>query len=71
MKLISNMGPIDRVFRTLMGIAFIYFGPVSDLLVTDPLSESLLALVGILSLVSALSGYCPVYHMANISTRRE
>lgn len=71
MKLIRNMGTIDRIFRTMMGVAFIYFGPVSDLLITDGLSEALLALVGVLALVSALSGYCPVYHMANISSCRK
>jgi hypothetical protein len=71
MKLIRNMGTLDRIFRTMMGVAFIYFGPVSDLLITDGLSEALLALVGVLALVSALSGYCPVYHMANISSCRK
>jgi hypothetical protein len=65
------MGTIDRIFRTMMGVAFIYFGPVSDLLITDGLSEALLALVGVLALVSALSGYCPVYHIANISSCRK
>ena len=71
MKIFRNMGPIDQVFRSLMGLVLIYFGPVSDLLVEDPLSEILMALIGILTLVSAISGYCPVYHVAGINTYRK
>ena len=71
MKLFRNMGPIDQVFRTLMGLALIYFGPVSDLLVSDPLSEILMALIGILTLGSAIAGYCPVYHVAGINTYKK
>ena len=71
MKLNRNMGSIDQVLRAIMGLVFIYFGPVSDLLITDGLSVVLLALVGILALVSSLTGYCPFYHMAGINTYRK
>lgn len=68
MNLKRNMGPIDQVFRTIMGAGFIYIGPISDILTTDFLSSVLLSLVGGMIIVSSLIGWCPVYHMAGFNT---
>jgi hypothetical protein len=70
MKLKRNMGPADQVFRASMGIGLIYLGPVSQLLTADFMSGMLLALVGALTVISAASGYCPLYHMAGFCTYR-
>jgi hypothetical protein len=70
MKLKRNMGPVDQVFRTAMGAALIYLGPFSEWLTADFMSGMLLALVGILTIVSAASGYCPLYHLAGFNTYR-
>ena len=68
MKLKRNMGPGDQVFRAAMGIGLIYLGPVSKMLTSDSMSGILLALVGALTVISAASGYCPLYHMAGFCT---
>lgn len=71
MMLQRNMSLIDMVFRTLMGISLIYFGPFSDLITNDTLSSVLLSTVGIVIIISSLIGWCPFYHFAGISTYRK
>lgn len=71
MTLPRNMGPVDQVFRTLMGIVCIYLGPLSDWLTSDFVSGLLLALVGLLVIVSSLIGFCPFYHAAGFNTYRD
>ncbi len=68
MKLKRNMGPVDQVFRGAMGVGLIYLGPISEILTADFMSGVLLALVGALTVVSAASGYCPLYHIAGFCT---
>lgn len=70
MKLKRNMGPADQVFRASMGVALACLGPFSDILTSDFMSKVLLGLVGLLAVVSAASGYCPLYHVAGFCTYR-
>lgn len=71
MTLTRNMGPVDQVFRTLMGLTCMYLGPFSDWLTSDFMSGVLLALVGLLVIVSSLTGFCPFYYAAGFNTYRE
>lgn len=68
MKLKRNMGPVDQILRAAMGIGLIYIGPFSNILTSDFMSGILLALVGALTIISAASGYCPLYHIAGFCT---
>ena len=68
MKLNRNMGSVDQVFRTIMGLALIYIGPLSDALTTDFISGLLLASVGVMIVVSSFIGFCPLYHVAGFNT---
>jgi len=70
MKFKRNMGLYDQIFRTVMGLALIYLGPFSDVLTSDMLSESLLAGVGIMIIISSLIGWCPLYHIAGFNSHR-
>lgn len=70
MKLKRNMGPADQVLRGSMGLGLIYVGPFSHALTSDFMSGLLLALVGLLTTVSAAFGYCPLYHVAGFCTYR-
>lgn len=70
MKLKRNMGPADQVFRAAMGVGLIYLGPISKMLTADFMSGMLLAFVGVLTVISAASGYCPLYHIAGFCTYR-
>ena len=66
-----NMGFPDQVFRTCMGLVFIYFGPLSDTLTSDFISSLILAFIGILIIVSSFIGFCPLYHAAGINTYKK
>ena len=68
MKLKRNMGPVDQILRIVMGVGLIYIGPISKMLTADFMSGILLALVGTLAIISAVSGYCPLYHIAGFCT---
>ena len=68
MKLKRNMGPVDQVIRAVVGVSLIYLGPVSKMLTSDFMSGMLLALVGALALISAATGYCPLYHVSGFCT---
>ncbi len=63
-----NMGLVDQVFRTLMGLSLIYIGPLSDVITNDTMSSILLSSVGIMIIVSSLIGWCPFYHLAGFNT---
>jgi hypothetical protein len=60
----ANVGGIDRVLRAIVGI-----GLLSLLLVLEG-SARWLGLIGIIPLGTALIGYCPLYSILGISTRR-
>lgn len=68
MKFERNMSLYDQVFRSVLGITLIYFGPFSDVITSDTLSESLLSGVGIFIIASSLIGWCPLYHIAGFNT---
>lgn len=70
-KIKRNMGFPDQVFRTCMGIAFIYFGPLSDVLTSDYMSSLLLAIIGVMTIVSSLFGFCPLYFVAGFNTYKK
>jgi len=60
LKMMSkNVGPIDKIFRILLGVAVIVFG----------LSvHSWLAIIGLLPILTAIVGCCPLYVPFGIST---
>ena len=68
MKLKRNMNTIDRILRTIMGLALIYLGPGSDVLTSDFLSNTLLTVVGLFTLFSAITAHCSIYNIAGFNT---
>lgn len=57
-----NIGSIDRWFRTLLGIALlalVFYGPKTNW-----------GYLGFIPLATALFGYCPLYGLLGISSRR-
>ena len=61
----KNVGTIDRALRIIVGIAFL--AGVWMNMVAAPLSY-LVALVGIIALVTGAIGTCPAYSLMGIST---
>jgi len=61
----KNVGTIDRIVRIIVGIAFL--AGVALNMVAAPLSW-LVALIGIIALVTGIIGTCPSYSLMGIST---
>jgi hypothetical protein len=61
----KNVGTIDRVVRIIVGIAFLAGFALN--MVAAPLSY-LVAIVGLIALVTGAIGTCPAYSLIGIST---
>ncbi len=66
--MIKNMANIDRIIRTLFAIvvAILYF--------TGNISGTVAIILGIMAVIFILtgtSGYCPIYHVLGISTKKK
>jgi Protein of unknown function (DUF2892) len=57
-----NVGPLDRALRVLIGITLLAFAPVSD----SP--ARWWGLLGLVPLLTAAIGYCPLYGVFGVST---
>ena len=55
----KNIGSIDKILRVLIAIIFIAYGVIN---------QSLLGLIGLIPLLTASLGICPLYSIIGIST---
>ena len=63
-----NMGSLDRIIRTVLAII------IGILYLTGQITGIALTVLGIFALVFLLTssvGYCPLYQILNISTRKD
>ncbi|MDB2330433.1 DUF2892 domain-containing protein [Alteromonas sp.] len=70
MALQSNLNTIDRVLRGMIGICVTSFALFNGDVIDDIFIEVLLGIFGVLNLISLTSGWCPVYQLAGISTKK-
>jgi hypothetical protein len=61
----KNVGMIDRVIRIILGIILLYLFVVN--MVAAPWSY-LVALIGLILLVTGIVGTCPLYSMLGMNT---
>ncbi len=61
----KNVGMIDRVIRIILGIILLYLFVVN--MVAAPWSY-LVALIGLIMLVTGVIGTCPLYSMLGMNT---
>lgn len=59
-----NTGALDRLFRGVVGVLLLGLYGALD----PPLKY--VTLLGLVPLATALSGFCPLYHVLGVSTRR-
>ncbi|MEN6410124.1 MAG: DUF2892 domain-containing protein [Anaerolineaceae bacterium] len=66
-KIKLNLGPLDRIIRLAAAAAFVglYFAGV----VTGLWGTVLLAVAAVFTLTAAV-GFCPIYALAKVSTRK-
>lgn len=64
----KNLGQIDRVIRTIVGLVFIYLGFIDNQVVTDELSSNVLGVLGVVFLSVVAVGSCPLYSVIGINT---
>lgn len=62
----ANMGMIDRVLRIVVGLALI----AAALGLYGPAYQSVWAWIGVIPLATGLAGWCPVYSVLGIRTRK-
>lgn len=63
----KNMGTIDRIIRTVVAMIIVL------LYLTGQISGTALIILGVIGVIFFLTstvGYCPLYQVLNISTRK-
>jgi len=61
----KNVGTADKWIRIILGVA------VLSLLIWVPGGLKWLGLIGLIPLITAFLGFCPLYALLHISTNRE
>ncbi len=64
-----NMGRLDRAARLIAGCALLYITLVDSGLITNQVIRYVLLVAGCVNVATAFVAYCPLYTIANISTR--
>lgn len=67
-KITRNINYFDQFLRTLAALACIYFGLIDSTYIEDSLLAMGVGIFGILNLIAACIGWCPVYTIAGISS---
>lgn len=71
MKIKLNMCKLDRGLRITGSVFLIYIGFFNTGITANSVINILLGSFGLLNLVSAIAGFCLVYHLANLSTHSD
>jgi hypothetical protein len=67
MKLTTNESPLDRIIRIVLGIGLAGLALVGT--VTAPLLY-VIGFLAVLLLVTGIVGFCPLYALLRVSTKR-
>lgn len=69
MQVKKNLCLLDQVLRIGIGVGLMYIGFVETSWIGDPAIAIAAGVFGLINVAAALIGYCPLYRLANISTR--
>ena len=69
MSIRCNMGYLDRGVRLIIGCMLLYITLVNNGLIANQVIRYVLLVLGCVNLVTAFVAYCPMYTLANISTK--
>jgi hypothetical protein len=59
----TNVGTIDRVIRVIIGLALLWYAVLAA-----PTGYNWIGWIGVIPLVTALIGNCPLYSILGVST---
>jgi Protein of unknown function (DUF2892) len=59
----TNVGTIDRVLRVVIGVALLWYA-----LLAAPSGYNWIGWIGVVPLITALVGVCPLYSILGLST---
>jgi len=68
MKINKNLCMLDRALRITGSAMLIYVGFFNTDIISNIVVNTLLGSFGVFNIFVALVGFCPVYHLAHIST---
>lgn len=69
-KIRCNLGWLDRVLRSGIGLLMIYLGLIGKILITDAIAGIALGVFGVIILLSAIVCNCPLYMLVGFNTCR-
>jgi|GEM_PF-2438869 len=67
-KFVSNMSSTDRITRIVVGSSLITLGPLTDIFVTDTMSNVILGVLGTIAVLSGIFAYCFLYEITGFNT---
>lgn len=62
----SNVGTLDRIMRVIVGMALVLLPTITGLAIWSGIA----AAVGAILVVTALFGFCPIYALFGLSSKR-
>ncbi|WP_161973731.1 YgaP family membrane protein [Hwanghaeella grinnelliae] len=66
----KNMHILDSALRLVLGGILVWAGFFDSSFIANTWVSVAVGLFGVLNVVSAVIGFCPVYHLAGLSSRR-
>lgn len=63
-----NMGMIDRMIRTVTGLAMVYLGFFEQEIIGNMTINIIVGVFGVISILFAYIAFCPIYTFGDIST---
>lgn len=63
----SNMGNVDRVLRVVVGIVLVVVG----FAVLNGTAGIVVGVIGLVPLATGLIGWCPLYTLFNLKTKKQ
>jgi hypothetical protein len=66
--MLKNMGMIDRVIRTLLAVVVIVLYCMGQISGTAAI---ILGIIAVIFLLTSLVGFCPLYRLLGVSTKKK
>lgn len=67
----QNMHKLDSALRIVLGGVLVWVGFFDGTFIPSTWGSVAVGVFGVLNIFSAVTGFCPVYHVAGLSTKPE